>query len=50
MRSRQVILMILVGALLGGCTPQQWRQMQRDHDKRMKQAQNRSLVDVLVPA
>lgn len=24
---------------LGGCTPQQWRQVQRDHEKRMKQAE-----------
>ncbi|HPF39630.1 MAG TPA: hypothetical protein P5081_17300 [Phycisphaerae bacterium] len=39
MRGRNVILLFLLGALLGGCTPQQWRQMQRDHDKRMKQAQ-----------
>lgn len=29
---------------LGGCTPQQWRQMQRDHEKRMKQMEQDHLA------
>lgn len=30
------LLCTVLGLLAGGCSPQQWRQMQREHEKRMK--------------
>lgn len=39
MRFSHIILFVSFAIALGGCTPQQWRQMEREHAKRMKQAE-----------